>query len=335
LRRCILILLVFFAGCAQKNEIEVQRSFYYWKSVYNLSAREKQVVDSLSIQKLYVKFFDVEWNAARSAALPIAQIIFKENPVTNIQLVPVVFITNEAIAKCTDDAIDSLAQNIARLVQETSAVNHLPPSREIQIDCDWTKTTKEKYFRLLRTIHGEEFFKEKTLSATIRLHQLKFLNETGVPPVDKGLIMCYNMGNLRDPGVKNSILETDLLKQYINHLKGYPLATDVALPIFDWWVWFRQNRFKGLVHSYTLPQGFAGRQKIIFEKDTVINGYTFEHNDWLRYEGTESVEIIEAAKIIRKKYTGSKINVVLYQLDEHFLNKYSLHEMENIYNSFH
>jgi hypothetical protein len=335
LERCSLILLVFLAACSQKKEIEVQRSFYFWKSVYHLSEKEKKVVDSLAIQTLYVKLFDVEWNSTRSTSLPIAQIIFKEEPSQNIQIVPVVFITNEAIANSKEEQIDSLSINIARLAEQISSSNHLHLSNEIQIDCDWTKNTKEKYFRLLRLIHQQDFFRGKKLSATIRLHQLKFINETGVPPVDKGLVMCYNMGNLRDPGVRNSILDPELLKQYINHLEDYPLATDVALPIFDWWVWFRQNRFKGLIHSNSLDPDFSKGSKFIFEKDTVLNGYTFERNDWLRYESSEPKDVIEAAKIIRKKYAGSKINVVLYQLDDYFLNKYSLHEMENIYDSFH
>ena len=70
------------------------------------------------------------------------------------------------------------------------------------------------------------------LSATIRLHQLKFIGESGIPPVDKGLLMCYNMGDLHRLRISNSILETAELKKYIKQLSVYPLKLDVAfLPV--------------------------------------------------------------------------------------------------------
>ncbi|MBK9994584.1 MAG: hypothetical protein IPP01_11485 [Saprospiraceae bacterium] len=58
----ILIILVSFSSC--KNKIDnVERAFYFWRSKdWNLSDKEMQVCDSLKIQKLYVKFFEVDYN---------------------------------------------------------------------------------------------------------------------------------------------------------------------------------------------------------------------------------------------------------------------------------
>lgn len=321
------------ATCSQKKEIEVQRSFYYWRSVFKLSDREKNVLDSLSIKKLYTRFFDVEWNT--NSAKPVAQIIFKDSLPSDFTSIPVVFITNEAIRESTDSQIDSLSAKIVRLVENIIQINHLKTEHEIQIDCDWTKGTKEKYFRLLNAIKKERFMGSKKLSATIRLHQLKFLNETGVPPVDKGLLMCYNMGNIRDPRIKNSILDVDELKKYTGSMGIYPLVLDIALPVFEWYVWFRDNKFKGLIHSFNLKEGFSKKPVSIFQKDTIINGYAFLKNDWLRYEGSIVEEIKKVAEVIKKKYSSEKINVVLYHLDEFQLKKYTVYEMEGIFNSFH
>jgi hypothetical protein len=76
----------------------VQRSFYYWKTVFNLTPKEQQTLTNLSVQKLYVKFFDVDWNKEQRSAQPVAKSIFSQNPPANITIT-VVFITQEAAYK--------------------------------------------------------------------------------------------------------------------------------------------------------------------------------------------------------------------------------------------
>lgn len=334
MKRCILFFLLILFGCSQKKKIEVQRSFYYWKSVFQLSPLEHAVLDSFSVQKLYVKFFDVEWNSQANAAFPISQIQFKDSLSTAINIVPTVFITNETLQYINGREIDTLAQKIIRLIKNISIANALRLFPEIQIDCDWTAGTKEKYFQLLKLIRKQPFLDRKKISATIRLHQLKFVRQTGIPPVDRGLLMCYNMGDLYNPQIKNSILDTDELEKYIGSLKKYPLKLDIALPIFDWYVWFRNKRFKGLIRTGNIDGKFSKEKKIIFKKDSSIKGYSFEKGDWLRYEFCDIKSIEEAASLIREKLPYNNLTVVLYHLDDSNLSKYSTHEMEDIFKSF-
>lgn len=334
MKRCILFFLLILSGCAQKKKIEVQRSFYYWKSIFTLSHTEQSTLDSLSIRKLYIKFFDVDWNKIANAPVPQAQIQFKTQLSTAISIIPVVFITNETLLNSAEERIDTLGKQIANLVQNISENNALQIYPEVQIDCDWTAKTKEKYFWLLKTIRQQPFLANKELSASIRLHQLKFIRETGIPPVDKGLVMCYNMGNLGDPQVSNSILDVAELRKYIGGLKKYPLKLDVALPVFDWYVWFRKSRFKGLIQTGNLDERFSKSAKTIFEKDSTVKGYSFEKGDWLRYEDCSIAHLKQAAKLIRERLQNDSITVILYHLDDHNLSKYSKHEMEDLFNCF-
>ena len=127
--------------------------------------------------------------------------------------------------------IDELAGKICKLLASIYQ-NNLNKPYEIQFDCDWTETTKEKYFHLLKLARARlnQFgFSTAKISATIRLYQCKYLFKTGVPPVDKGMLMCYNMGNLKNPGTKNFILESYELRKYISSLNTYPLQLDVAV----------------------------------------------------------------------------------------------------------
>lgn len=326
MKRCTLFILLFLTGCSQK-ENHVQRSFYFWKSGFNLSQNESDALDSLGVKKLYVKFFDVEWNGT---ALPVAQVQFTEKP--SLPVIPVVFITNETFERLEEAEVEQLAKKIMTLVSDLARLNKLNLFPEFQLDCDWTRGTKEKYFRLLRFIRKDSFIRGKKLSATIRLHQLKFLNQTGVPPVDNGLLMCYNMGNLKQPGIKNSILDINELKKYTSHLNKYPLPLDVGLPLFDWYVWFRQGKFKGLIQSQDLP----GLQAIqtSFQHDTLINGRQFAGGDWIRYEGSRIEDLQLTARIIEKNISSTNFTVVLYHLDQYYLNKFSNHELEDIFHRF-
>jgi len=332
LRRCTFFFFIFLLGCTQKEEWKVQRSFYYWRSVYKPSDEEKTTLKELTVDHLYIKFFDVFWDPLQNTPRPVATILFSETPSTTIT--PVVFITNETLENLKTEAVDSFARNNNKLLSSTSSTKELLLSKEVQIDCDWAKGTKEKYFRLLNTLRTQSFFQKKTLSATIRLHQLKFVSESGVPPVDKGLVMCYNMGNLRHPETRNSIIEDEELKKYIKNLNHYSLPVDIALPLFDWFVKFEGAEYKGLVHSFNLPQSFQKQKRIVFENDTIINNIPFKKGEWLRYENSDLFTIKQSVYLLTKKLKQKELNVILYHLDENSLKHYTTYELEDIFNSF-
>jgi len=333
-KRFTLFFLLVLLGCSHKKKIEVERSFYYWRSVFHLSQSERNALDSLSVHRLYVKFFDVDWNINSKSAIPITHIQFRTSPPSGFIIIPVIFITNETLQFVPIEQIDILGEQMIKLIQNISIVNSLLPSSEIQIDCDWTANTKEKYFQLLKAIQKQPGTKGKQITSTIRLHQLKFVRQTGIPPVARGLLMCYNMANLYDPEIPNSILDVEELRKYIGALREYPIKLDIALPIFDWYVWFRNSRFKGLIQTSNLDKKISKTEKTVFEKDSMVNGYTFEKGDWIRYENCSASDLKAAARMIRELLQNDSVTVILYHLNEHNLSKYSQHEMEDIFNCF-
>ena len=331
--RCIFLLLL-FTSCNQREERNVQRSFYYWKTVFNLSPKENETLAQLNVQQLYVKFFDVDWDEATRAANPVAKSIFQQKPPSHLTITPVVFITQEPLQKLDSQGLKVLAKNISSLLSSMSTNDSLHLSSEVQLDCDWTVNTKNQYFFLLNQLRKEPFFQNKKVSATIRLHQLKFITQNGVPPVDKGLLMCYNMGNLRHPQTKNSIIEEEELKKYIKNLEEYPLPLDIALPIFDWYILFEGNTYKGLVRDFQPSAEDAQRDRVLFQRDTIINGYRFKSDQWLRHETSDPVVVRACAERISKKLKAKEVTVILYHLDQNNLSKYNQNELESFYNSF-
>ena len=185
----LLLLLITLYSCNEKkiNRV-VEPSFYYWKSVFKLSVFEKQRLDSLQVKTSYLKFFDVDWDASSRKASPVAQLLVTRQEVLNqYHVIPTVFITNSCLEKTDLPMMAQLAGNIHKLIMGTCNANNIKLPTEIQIDCDWTVSTRDKYFLLLRSFKQ---LSNTNLSVTIRLHQVKYLAKSGVPPADRGLLMC-------------------------------------------------------------------------------------------------------------------------------------------------
>lgn len=319
---------------AKKN---VERAFYYWKSVVKLSGFEMRRLDSLKVTTIYLKFFDVDWDATTKGPVPLAKVGIPDTTLLlKYHIIPTVFITNGCLQKIDSVQTLLLAGKVYRLIVDIATTGGIHQINEIQIDCDWTASTSNRYFLLLRTIKQ---LSQVALSATIRLHQVKFVGGNGVPPVSRGLLMCYNMGNLKNAAIKNSILETSELKKYTGNLAAYPLPLDVALPLFDWMVLFHNNTYTGLVENlpadrFTKSFTQTNDNRITLLKDTTLAGYEFKKGDILRREESSITEVLAAATTINKRLKNLNLRVSLYHLDSLTLNKYTTHEMESIYNCF-
>jgi hypothetical protein len=342
LRLLLFILLFFFLACKitpKHEERNIERSFYYWKSNFKISDAEKQTLVTLKIKTLYLKFFDVAWDDISATSVPIAQVRISDSAylrASALQIIPTIFITNECIFKIDSSQTKQLIEKILTLTKNIIANNGLQNINEIQIDCDWAASTKEKYFTILNELQALD--KTINFSATIRLHQIKYLQKTGVPPVSRGMLMCYNMGNLTNMETNNSILETKELQKYIGDLQHYPLPLDVALPLFDWKVLFRNGKFKSLIND--MPDAILNTP--LFKKngnvftaiqDSIIFGYDIKKDDLLRNEQCDYEDILKSTELISGKMANKNLRVSLYHLDTLTLKKYSTHEMENIFNA--
>ena len=338
----VVSILFLFPGCRQRPPREVTRAFYYWKSVFALSGLEERYLNTLRVNTLYVKIFDVTWNREGVTAVPVAQIQWKDPRYRLFQVIPVVFITNETLAHTDTSRMEGLADKICTLLGRSIRQNDLPRPPEIQFDCDWTASTRAAYFQLLRTLRirlNKEGFGSASLSATIRLFQCKYISRAGVPPVDRGLLMCYNMGNLTHPTTGNSILENSELKKYLASVKAYPLPLDVALPLFDWKVLFHKDSYAGLVKDLAdsllerCPGVTRQGNRYTFIKDTTLQHYSFRAGDVLRDEQSRYEEVMTAGKMIAANLPNQPVKLILYHLDSLTLIKYSVNEMENMFNS--
>lgn len=331
-----LLLLLLFVGSCNRQPKTVYPAFYHWKSTLNINGTEKQLLAALKTQKLYLRFFDVTVPDGVQPA-PVATVSIKTAIPQNLEIIPVIYITNKTLTVLKDNTVNTLAQNISRLLQTTAAKNNIN-YLEIQIDCDWTGSTSQTYFALLNKLHALN--KGKLLSATIRLHQIKYFKRTGIPPVNKGMLMFYNMGKVESME-RNSIFNTEDAEKYTDYIKNYPLPLDVALPVFGWVKHYHAGKLAGLISDMR----FEDLQDVTDLKKTDARTYTagksmFLHGSYL-FKGDLLVNeevtpeiALEAAELLVKNYTADSITVTLYHLDSLNLSGYETQDLEDIYHTF-
>lgn len=317
------------------NKKDIERAFYYWKTTFSLNQEEHAILDSLKINKLYIRYFDVDWNDNTQMPFPKAPISFKEIP--NCKVVPVIFITNKTMLNTVETELPQLAKIIISKVNALHA-NTRSFYEEIQLDCDWSGKSRDNYFKLLfelKKILG----KSKVLSATIRLHQVKFSDRTGVPPVDKGMLMVYNMAAINDINTVNSIFDAEIVSQYTNNLTDYPLPLDLAFPIYNQNLLFRAGRYIGVWREKNIFDPDLSYEHFVQFKtnkynctrDTFMYNIFIKRGDIIRVEKSDLIEVKNVRLKIQNQFKRNIFTLVLFDLNSNHLKNKSIESIENVF----
>lgn len=226
-------LLAFYwtLGNANKGSgIPPKISYYHWANTYS---DDPTSLKTYAPAQLYLKLLDIGY---RDKNLSINPTDIRTPP--SIAITPVVFLDNNALR---DDVLDSVYAQI---------LTHIPPQKyqRLQVDCDWTEQTRDTYFAFLTRLKADY----PHLSVTLRLHQVKYAERTGVPPAERAALMYYNMSDIRDPETKNYILDTAVGQRYLQNFEEYPLPLDLALPLYQQTRVIRQGRLVHLSNSAEL-----------------------------------------------------------------------------------
>lgn len=327
-----IILLVFFSwACKPKVEHQISGAFYHWKTQFRPTDFEKKFLEGT--EKIYVKFFDLDLE--NGFLMPKAVVNFKSS--TNQEIVPTIYIVNKVFRDTNPTIIADYLKKSTTLLQHIINANRLS-IKEIQIDCDWTKQTKLPYFHFLRLLKKQ--FPDKLISATIRLHQVKFPSITGVPPVDKGMLMCYNMADWKNEKTVNSIYNPKVLEQYTDQIPDYPLDLDLAMPIFRWSIVYRNGIFLTFINHLDVGKlkqiaFIKEKRNSIFEveKDSSAFGIYFKKNDVIRAENVDFETLKSGTKYVISQIKNKKICLSFYHLDSLSLNPYSYEKLRSLFAS--
>ena len=306
---CVLII----SSCHSETSFEF--STYWWKSNTKLNTQQKEFLNDNNIDKIYLRIFDLKFDEKNSSIL-IPKVYSGFN---DINTIPVVYIENKILSNFNIDTIYNLIQQNIKSALEKKIINS---ANNLQIDCDWTLTTKEPYFQLLNALSKGI----KGLSATIRLHQIKYAQTTGIPPVEKGVVMIYNLESPADVNMKNSIFSYDKAMHYLDgYLDKYPLKISIALPAFSWGVHYHHGKIKSLMSDFNpneidnmnMSKNKDGYYKS--KKAHFYNTHRISNRDEIRYEYPKIEELNKMMTFLLHNIKQDSTEIIFFSLNSNFL----------------
>lgn len=319
-----MVLFIQLIGACQKEACHSTLSFYHWKTQYAPDSLEQSYLQELSSDRLYLRLFDVDWDPNRREPIPKAEA--RLEAALPSAVVPTIYITNRTMLQASNQQRDTLCRQILDKVSTYISLKDIP---ELQIDCDWTGRSQAAYFALLEQLRSQ-LPTSTELSATLRLHQYRWPEKTGVPPTDRVMLMFYNMGDLDEWQEPNSILNLNKAQAYLQHTNEYPLPMDIALPLFRWGVLYRQGRMIKLINLLSRAELQAAgaipldEQQLRFRipESTYLQGYYLYSGDEIRLEEVSPQALQEAAKLLHPVACEENRYLVFYHLDSELLSSF-------------
>lgn len=317
----------------------VQRAFYWWRTVLNPSPRERDILRQLSVRRLYVRYFDVDLAGEPESPVPVAPVDgAAEGLPDGIDVVPVVFIRERVFRAPAPRLAAHVWAKIRAISQQLGVTVH-----EVQLDCDWTPGSRDAYFEFLRSLRELARSSGVELAATIRLHQVKFRERTGVPPVGRGMLMFYNMGRIGPDEGQHAIFDAAAAARYVERIADYPLPLDVALPIWSWVVQVRAGRIRALLQTVDPAQIEAnadpqaafvriGNDRWRATRDTHLGNTFIQADDELQADTVGPSTTLAAARLVSAHLGPASVRTVsLFALSEGNLDRYGNQDLEQLF----
>ena len=304
LRLLFFILAVLLLSSCSGGDGGRRRAVYYWSTVLDIDSAKRRFISEHGISRMYIRYFDVV-PGDDGAPRPNATLRFKTGVPEGVEPVPAVYVVNECMAGDTA----GLARRIFDRVVQMSETNDVKGVSEIQIDCDWTRRTRDRYFSFLRAFGRLAGDKGISVSATIRLHQLA----ESPPPVSRGVLMMYNTGDFTDLACEKPILDMRDAAPYLRHLDDYELELAAAYPIYAWRILFRGGRYVGIMHRDDYLPVLPG-DSIVIRAPTLS-------------------DVTDAARAVAKRRADAASNVILFDISGSNINRFKPEDYEKIFNS--
>ncbi|RYD72981.1 MAG: hypothetical protein EOP53_20945 [Sphingobacteriales bacterium] len=335
----LLITVLLFTAC--KPKFPIHPTFYFWRTVYKNQKQETKYLSSFKSKSIYVRIMDVDINPDTQEPAPVSPVNFDDALPKETDIIPVVYLVNNIFNNLSDAQSKLLANRISKFV--SAKVNQAGKNdyKELQIDCDWTKSTRDRYFYFINQLKSIPSLKGKEISVTLRLHQVKNLVSSGIPPVKKVMLMCYNMGNLRKYGEQNSILDMQEMETYLkSKLDSYPLKMDVALPLFSWAVVFRKEKYAGISKRLSKPdlsdkKLFKRRgNSILYDLLVDYPKAGLRNGDVIRWEEISLDDLLATSRFLSRYLKPEERNLVFYHLDSDLLKTFKHDDLQKVIDNF-
>ena len=294
----VALLLLLFTACMEQQH---SRGMYYWSTTFQLDSTKKSFLKEHQINRLYLRYFDVVVDD-NGEPMPNATIRFRDSIPQGLEIIPTVFIVND----CMKQDVSGLAEKMLRRILQMNETHHVGKVHEIQIDCDWTGSTRKTFFSFMEQLRALANEKDIRLSSTIRLHQLSQIP----PPADRGVLMMYNTGDFTQLSCEHPILDMRDVRPFLPALRRYKLPLSTAYPLYRWRIVFRNGRYVGILHTDDeLP---------VLPGDSIV------------IRQPELQEILEAKKAVSQQNAHANDEVILFDLNQTNITRFKHTDYEEI-----
>ena len=318
-------------SCTTSTEKHVPANgIYYWRTTFRLTTEERAFVREHHIGRIYLHMYDVDLvGYATKNIEPVATLQFQDSLIAGVEYVPTIYITQDAI-RSLEGQEKTIAEKVVTRTLNMVDWHEIPDVQEVQIDGDWQTSTQQSYFLFCKELRKLLHERGLRLSATIRLSQLR----EKVPPVDRGVLMLYNTGNVQNAATKNSILDIETCKAYLSHraIQKYALPLDYALPTFGWAaVYNADGEFRRLSYSQDYPSPSFERIDSTHYRSCNYSMYQdimYSIGETIRIENTPYNLLQEVKSLLPISEQNS---IILYHLDDQQIQRYSYEEIDSIF----
>ena len=329
-------MLLLVISCSQ--ETKTANSFLIRNNHVQIDEFRKQIIEQTNTKRLYIKFFDVVFNEWQQRPLPLAQVEFDTASLkwikdAGIEIVPVLYINNDLIDKVVPEHINALADRIMLLLKTRLEQFYIANPKIVHIDCDWSISSQEKYFDLLRYFQTLPFFLDKQISVAVRPKQIGKNVKFGTPPVRRAIFTLDKQNEEFDPTLLNS----------------YAIPLDVSLPLFNDPLIFRNDQLMGSISG--LPDSLWKNEKVCrvsgehpdaipnpdhFEvlKDTVVKFNYLKSGDKIENIKWDTAMLAHLVSSIQNNLKSPERTVILNQLDSIKIRQYSNAQLKAAFESF-
>lgn len=312
-----------------------QPAVYYWRTTFALDSVERDFLARHGVTTIYMRYFDVVVTR-EGRVKPNATIKFRDSVPAGVKVVPTVFI----VENCLRHNLDSVAPLLVSRVRQISETHGVPVADELQIDCDWTATSRADYYRFLAIVRRQLAEHGMKLSVTVRLHQLAMPS----PPADYGVLMVYNTGDITKKDGGDPILNPDDVKPYLKYVDAYDLPLCAAYPCFGWDLLYRGDDFQDILYDARFDDASlfaaAGDGKWVVVQDRDLPQFASTDAEVLFLHAGDSVihrqpaadDILAVRRTLERHRATINNRVILYSLDSKSLNNYNSSYYEKVFN---
>jgi len=346
----LILMVALLTTLVSMRKRTVTRGYYYSENEIKKRGIDTGFIHELNIKRFYVRFLDVDGqlkgSGFKKSKIQVDWSVFPEKS----EIVPIIHIAPQTFrnlrsAQELKTLQDSLARELHAMADMKKTGFVFP---EIQFDCDWTEDTRTSYFDFLKTfkehlqtiIGISSKIRDAKISAVIRLAQIGHSATLGVPPVDRGILVSYNLGGFSLFSDKNKLFDLETVKKQLEGNTRYGLPLDLVLPLCSRGVVFRNDKFLCFIPE--LP--ISGVDSLVFldkkealyavNRDTVCNGTSLKNGDVIRMEDISTDLLKQYARLTRKMIYGDSLNVAFFSLDTGSLRRYTRKELNEVYENF-